>query len=102
MNNLLYRDAIRNALGVCDCTIDAVGRKCDVTRQTLTLMLRGGVKIRRGTARAVGAAMIDELRNEISNSCNRIAMIEGLINDIKSTYDREFGREGEKSELFDL
>lgn len=102
MNNLLYRDAIRNALGVCDCTIDAIGRKCDVSRQTITLMLRGGVKMRKGTASAIGAAMIDELRKEIGNSCDRIAMIERLIVDVKNTYDREYGREGQKSELFDL
>lgn len=100
--NLLFRDAIKNAIGACDVTLEHIGKRCEVTRQTVSLMLRGGCRIRRGTARAIAETMIGELRAEIRESRERINLLEHLIADVKSTYDRDYVEEGKPNELSDL
>lgn len=99
---LRFREAIRCALGACDCTIESVAMRCGTSRQVIDNMLKGRNKTRSGTARLVMEVMTDELRGEITAEHERIAMLEQLITNIKNTYDREYAEVGKPNELSDL
>ena len=95
---LRFREAIRSALDACDCTIESVAKRCGVTRQAVSLMVMGKCKMRSGTARAVADVMTAELRAEIVAERERIEMLEQLIADVQNTYEREYGKEGNRNE----
>ena len=91
---LHFRQAIRSAVDACDCTLESIAQQCGVSRQTISYMLAGRYKMRRGTARAIADAMTAELRAEIVAEQEQIGMLEQLIADIENTYNREYAEEG--------
>lgn len=91
---LQFRQAIRSAVDACDCTFESLAQQCGVSRQTISYMLAGRYKMRRGTARAVADALIAELAAEVAAEHERINMLEQIAADVNNTYNREYAEEG--------
>lgn len=91
---LHFRQAIRSAVDACDCTLESLAQQCGVSRQTISYMLAGRYKMRRGTARAVADALIAELSAEVTAEHERINMLEQIAADVNNAYNREYAEEG--------
>lgn len=94
VNALRFRESIRSAFDVCNCTTEAIAQRCGITRQTIQYMMAGKCRMRKGTARAIVDALTAELRAEVTAERERIDMLEQLIVNINYTYNREYECEG--------
>ena len=89
---LRFLNAVRCAFDACHCTRDSIALRCGVTRQAISLFLTGKCAMRKRTAQAIADAMVAELHFEIRESKARIEMLEKIIADVKTTYNREYAR----------
>ena len=92
---MTFRDAIKNAFGACDSSFEQIEKKSGVSRQVIWNMFKGRCKMRNGSARAVAETMVDEINNEIVHAQQRVCMLEILSKNVKETFIREYGKEGE-------
>lgn len=95
---LHFREAIKNAFGACDLSYDAIANRCGISRQTIWYAMKGKCKMRPGTAQAIMIALTDGLNAEINSETARIDMLKRLIDDLKSSYDRDYAGEGKRNE----